>query len=76
MSEKEIYEIADSAEMIVAGYAFKKNEKGFIDIINLEHPECTMVIRSDGEMIATNMSEIEQTVVLNISRKNLQFMEE
>ena len=48
MPEGMIKQIADNAEMIVNGYAFTKKENGFISILNLEHPDCAMVIAKDG----------------------------
>lgn len=50
-------------------------ENGFVGILNLEHPECAMVVNKAGELIETNMDAIEQQIVLNLCRKNLQFLE-
>ena len=75
MSEKELQAIAEKANFIVSGYAFSKREDGFISILNLEHPDSAMVINNDLEIIETNMDGIEQKIVLDLSRKNLQFME-
>lgn len=71
----EIERIAEDANFIVSGYAFTKRDDGFISILNLEHPDCAMVVNKQGELIETNMDPIEQTIVLNLCRKNLQFME-
>jgi hypothetical protein len=76
MPKEKIKEIADNAKLIVKGYAFTPREDGFIAILNLEHPECAMVINKNGEMIETNMDHIEQKIVLNLCDKNLQFMED
>ena len=35
-----------------------------------------MVINDRCEIIETNMDEIEQNIVLELARKNIQFMEE
>ena len=75
MCNKRIKKIADNADMIVNGYAFKKKENGLISILNLEHPDCAMVISNNGELIETNMDEIEQHIVHEICYRNLQFME-
>lgn len=75
MPEKEIERIAEKAAFIVSGYAFTKRDDGFISILNLYHPDCAMVVNQKGEMIDTNMDSIEQTIVLDICRKNLQFLE-
>ena len=76
MREEEITYIADNANFIVCGYAFSKREDGFIEILNLNHPDCAMVINQEGSIIETNMDKIEQQIVLDLCRKNLQFMEE
>lgn len=76
MSEKELEKIADNAKIIVNGYAFSKRDDGFISILNLEHPDCAIVINHNFEIIETNMDEIEQSIVIELARKNLQFLEE
>ncbi len=76
MPEKEIKEIADKAKIIVNGYAFSKRDDGFISILNLEHPDCAIVIDKNLEIIETNMDEIEQGIVLSLARRNLPFLEE
>lgn len=76
MPEKEVMEIADKAKIIVNGYAFTELEDGMVSILNLNHPDCAMVVRRDGEIIETNMDPIEQQIVFELCRKNLQFMED
>lgn len=76
MSDKELELIAINAKFIVNGYAFTRRDDQFIEILNLEHSDCAMVVNDKGEMIETNMDEIEQKIVLELCRKNLQFMEE
>lgn len=76
MPEKEIERIAEQAKLIASGYAFSAREDGFISILNLEHPDCAMVVDADGEIMETNMDEIEQRLVLDLCKRNLQFMEE
>lgn len=76
MPDKSIVDsVADQAKLIVCGYAFLQREDGFISILNLNHPDCAMVINRDCEIIETNMDPIEQQIVLKLCRKNLQFME-
>ena len=75
MSDQELQNIAENAKFIVNGYAFSMREDGFVSILNLEHPDCAMVVSQTGEMIETNMDCIEQQIVLELCRKNLQFME-
>ena len=76
MPEKEVLEVAEKAKMIVNGYAFSGPEDDLISILNLNHPDCAMVVKRDGEVIETNMDPIEQQIVLELCRKNLQFMED
>ena len=67
MSKDAIDKIADNANMIVNGYAFTKEDNGWISILNLNHPDCAMVIDTNGDLIETNMDEIEQHIVREIS---------
>ena len=76
MSDREVAEIAEKAKFIVSGYAFTEQEDGFVSILNLNHPDCAMVVSREGEIIETNMDPIEQQIVLELCRKNLQFMED
>ena len=75
MLSSEIAVIAENAKIIVNGYAFSLNDRGFISIVNIEHPDCAMVVSPDCELIATNMDLIEQKIVLALCNKNMQFME-
>ncbi len=54
MPENEIKLIAEKANLIVSGYSFTLRADGFISILNLNHPECAMVINKDCEMIEIN----------------------
>ena len=76
MSEQEVKLIAEKAKFVVCGYAFSLADNGFINILNLNHPECAMVVNKNCEIIETNMDQIEQQIVLELCRKNLQFMED
>ena len=75
MSDKEIEQIAEKADFLVKGYAFTKRDDEFVSILNLEHTDCAMVVSMQGEIIETNMDEIEQKIVLDLCRRNLQFLE-
>ena len=74
MTENQIVEIADKADMIVNYYAFTKQDE-IIRIQNLRNPEHVMVISKDGTLLETNMDEIEQVIVQNIWKKDAEFME-
>lgn len=51
MNSIDVQRIADNAELIVRGYSFTRREDGFFSILNLNHPDCAMVIDHNGEMI-------------------------
>lgn len=76
MLEADIKKIAEEAKFVVNGYAFSARSDGFISILNLNHPDCAMVVKTDGEIVETNMDQIEQHIVLDLCKKNLQFMKE
>lgn len=76
MPEKELQKIAENAKIIVNGYAFSKRDDGFISILNLDHPDCAMVISKELEIIETNMDEIEQGIVLSLAKRNFSFLED
>lgn len=74
MTENQIAEIAEKADMIVNNYAFTKQDEQ-IRILNLKNPDHAMVISADGKLLETNMDEIEQVIVQNIWQKDSEFME-
>ena len=76
MSEQQLLDIAENAKFVVSGYAFTAMENGLVSILNLNHPDCAMVISRDCQIIETNMDPIEQQIVLALCRKNMQFMED
>lgn len=75
MTEEDIILVAEKADIIVNGYAFTERDDGFISILNLNHPDCAMVVNRNNEIIETNMDPIEQQIVLDLCKKNLQFIE-
>ncbi len=76
MNEKEKQAIAESASMIVGGYAFSQTEDNFIRIVNLHAPFHALVIAQDGEVLETNMDDIEINIVLKYWNRNKKVMEE
>ena len=74
MPEEKIQKIAEEADMIVKGYAFKKDGE-FIHVFNMNDGVSAMVIDKDGTMLETNMNEIEQVIVKNIWEKDSKYME-
>ena len=73
MSE-ELIKVADEADMIVNGYAFKLRD-GHISILNLNRPDRAAVLTMDGEMLETSMDDIELSIVQNYLQKNRKYME-
>ena len=70
----ELKEIADSADMIIKGYAFTRSGD-LIRILNLNDGESAMVITPDGTMVESNMDEIEQALVQSIWKRDSKYME-
>ena len=75
MPDEELTKICDDADMIVKGYAFKKNESN-IEVFNVNDGFSMMVMTVDGVLIETNMNEIEQALVKSIWLKNAKYMED
>lgn len=65
MSEKEIEDIIDKASIIVSGYAFIKREDKNISIVSLYPPYHAALIRDNGDILETNMYDIEEDIVIN-----------
>ena len=71
---KELIKVADEADMIVNGYAFKLKD-GNVSILNLNRPDRAAVLTMDGEMLETSMDDIELSIVQNYLQKNRKYME-
>ena len=76
MTDRQIKDIADNADMIIGGYAFTLCKDGFIHVLNINSPCDAMVISKQGELLETNMDDIEQAVVLDYYHRNAQFLED
>lgn len=76
MSDLELRNIAENAKFIVNGYSFTLTDNGYISILNLMHPECAIVFNKNMEIIETNMDEIEQNIVKELAKKNIEFLED
>ncbi len=64
MNDILIQKIIDSATFIAGGYAFIRKEDGNISIVNIYPPFHAAVIRENGEVLETNMDDIEIEIVL------------
>ncbi len=76
MPENKLKEIADNADIIIAGYSFTKDTDGYIRVLNLENPEEACVLQQDGTMIETTMDDITVLKVQSYYLKNKEFMED
>lgn len=73
MVQLDVKNIADKADMIVNGYAFTK-EGDYIRVLNLNCLNHAAVIYN-GQVIETNMDDIEKQIVLDYFNANKEFME-
>ncbi len=71
----DLKKIADTADMIINGYAFTKYN-GNIRILNLNNPAKAAVISRDGEVLETDMDDIELAIIKDYYRRNGKYMEE
>lgn len=75
MPENKRKEIADSADMMVDGFAFQRFGDN-IRIINLNTREANVLIISpDGKPLESDMDPIEQQIALDAWLSNEEFME-
>ena len=73
MTQLDVKNIADKADMIVNGYAFTK-EGDYIRVLNLNCLNHAAVIYNN-QVIETNMDDIEKQIVLDYFNANREFME-
>ena len=69
-----VKEIAEAADMIVAGYAYTRKD-GYIEVIDLENLDKRAVIQ-DGDVVESLMSDEEDDLVLKYYLRNREIMEE
>lgn len=69
-----VQEIADQADMIVAGYAFKVLD-GYIEITDLNNLSKTAVIQND-ELVESVMSDEEDDIVMKYYNRNKDLLKE
>ncbi len=61
--------------MIVCGYAFTQSKDGFISAVNLHAPHHALVMTNEGEVLETNMDDIEISIVLQYWYRNTNIVE-
>lgn len=71
----DIQAVADSADIIVNGYAFTKYENG-CKILNLNHADKALLLSNTGDVLETSMDDIEIQIVKDYYQNNRQFMED
>jgi len=70
MSELQLKEIADNADMIIANYAFTITENGDIKVLFLSNPNQACVLNNNGEMIKSSMDDGQLVLVQAYYLKN------
>ena len=70
-----IKEVADEADVIVNGYAFKRCEEGF-RVLNLHRPDRAVVFSQKGEVLETSMDDIELSIASDYLNENRKYMED
>lgn len=66
-------EIANRADMIVNGYAFTKEEH-IVRVLHLEVPHHAAVLSEAGDVIETNMNDIELALIGQYYARNRKFL--
>lgn len=69
-----VQEIADQADMIVAGYAYKVQDN-YIEITDLSNITKTAVIQND-ELVESVMSDEEDNIVMRYYNRNKDLLKE
>lgn len=76
MDTNKLNAIAESAQMIVGGYAFTQAKDGHIRVVYLHAPYHALVMTKNGETLETNMDDIEISIVNKIWDRNKKLLEE
>ena len=69
-----VQEVADRADIIVAGYAYTKQD-GYIEVVDLNDLSKKAIIQND-DIVGSLMSDIEDNLVLRYYRRNKKFMDD
>lgn len=69
-----IRKIAEQADMIVNGYAYRRLEDK-VYVTNLNRPDKTLVLGLDDAVLSTTMDDIEIQVALKYLKRNRSFLE-
>lgn len=72
----DVKKIADEADMVVDGYAFKKCDNGY-HVLNLDNPAFACVLSFDGKTVfETTMNDVEIGIVKDYFLRNKKNLEE
>lgn len=71
----DIAKVADSANMIVNGYAFSLSDS-IVRVLNLNRPESACVLSGSGQVLETTMDDIELSIVQDYYERNKKYLEE
>ena len=71
----DIEKTADNADMIINGYAYIQNGDE-IQVLNLNNPNKAVVLNKTGEVMETNMDDIEIDIVKSYFDNNRNLMED
>lgn len=76
IDENRLQQIAESSKMIVGGYAFTPMSDGQIRVVALHGDNHACVMKENGEVIETNMDDIELAIVTKYWQRNKQLLKE
>lgn len=69
-----VQEVADRADIIVAGYAYTRQD-GYIEVVDLNDLSKKAIIQND-DIVESLMSDIEDNLILRYYRRNKKFMDD
>lgn len=69
-----LQDVADSADVIVNGYTFKREEEK-VYVLNLNKPDRAALMTLAGEVLETSMDDIELEIVRGYLQKNRKYMD-
>ena len=72
MSEAKAIEIAESADLVLNGYAVTRDGENF-SVINLRTGKAAYIL-SSGELSETNMDDVESEIAMRIVRENRRYI--
>ena len=73
MSDIEFNAIIDKAAFVVDGYAFSM-EDGQVHVLALQAPGHALVLSREGEVLETNMDDIELEIVMDRWQRNKKYL--